>query len=330
MIEQFTLDGKLIGSFTSIAEAERRTGIVESSIRKQLKGDRITAGGFKWRKTASAFPSQTVQGLPNFDVSAVPDGVSIDHFIAVCKALEASKAGKGLKKVAKKDLPKPYTKGDKNNVLVIGDLHAPFILENYLEHCRAQQEKFNCGTVVFIGDLIDGSSWSYHEHNPDGMGQSEEISAAQSQLNDWFQVFPEAKVTLGNHDLLIIRKMRTIGLSGKFMKDFGEIWGAPKTWEFGHEFFLNGVKYIHGDKGNAIKVAKETRISTVQGHLHTQAFVEWSVSEKDRLFGLQVGCGLDRKAYAFEYAKPFPKKPVIGCAVVVDSGKLPINLLMQL
>ena len=59
-------------------------------------------------------------------------------------------------------LPKPFTTGDINNVLVIGDLHEPFCLENYLEFCRIQQEKYNCGTVVFIGDVIDNHYSSYH------------------------------------------------------------------------------------------------------------------------------------------------------------------------
>lgn len=229
-----------------------------------------------------------------------------------------------------KNLPKPYLKGDKNNVLIIGDLHAPFILDGYLEFCREQQEKYNCGTIIFIGDLIDGNSFSYHEHDPDGIGQAEEIDRSKLMLSDWFKVFPIAKVTLGNHDLLIQRKMRTIGLSNKFMKDFGDIWGAPKEWEFGYEFLINGVKYIHGNQGNAIKIARDSRISTVQGHLHSQAFIEYSVSDKDKLFGLQVGCGIDHKAYAFDYSKPFPKKPIIGCAVVLEGGKLPINILMDL
>jgi hypothetical protein len=44
---------------------------------------------------------------------------------------------------------------------------------------------------------------------------------------------------------------------------------------------------------------------------------------------MQVGCGIDHESYAMAYAK-YGKKPAIGCAVVLNNGKLPINLLMEL
>lgn len=229
----------------------------------------------------------------------------------------------------KKEL-KTFKGGNPNNVLVIGDLHSPWILDGYLEFCREQQEKYDCGTVVFIGDIIDGAAWNFHEKNVDGMGVREELYAAKEQLKEWFRVFPKAYCLYGNHDLLIIRKMKAAGLSEEFMKDFAEIVGAPEGWTFLHELELNDVKYIHGSVGDAFKRAKESRISTVQGHLHTRSFVEWSVSEKDSIFGLQVGCGIDHKAYAFDYARPFPKKPVISCGIVLENGTLPIVKLMKL
>ena len=226
--------------------------------------------------------------------------------------------------------PNPYIEGNINNILIIGDLHEPFCLDGYLEFCRNQQEKYNCGTVVFIGDLVDGHSWSYHETDVDGQGQNEEIRKAKEKLKRWYHTFPTAKCTLGNHDLLVTRKAKTHGLSQQFIKSFNEIWEAPKTWEFGYEFIIDNVRYTHGDLGSAIKIAKESRISTVQGHLHTESYIQWSVSEKDRIFGLQVGCGIDHKRYAFEYAKPLAKKPIIACAVILDSGTQPISIPMQL
>jgi predicted MPP superfamily phosphohydrolase len=228
-----------------------------------------------------------------------------------------------------KVLPKPY-KGNPSNVLVIGDLHAPFILEGYLEFCREEQEKWDCGTVIFIGDIVDGHSWSFHEHNVDGMSVKSEVTKAKQQLEEWYSVFPEAVVLLGNHDLLVSRKAKSAGLSQHFIKDLGEILGAPKTWMFTHEFVKDDVKYVHGSTGNAITRAKDERISIVQGHLHTESFVEWAVSERDAIFGMNVGCGLDHSAYAFEYAKPFPKKPVISLGIVLENGKLPFTKLMNL
>ena len=58
--------------------------------------------------------------------------------------------------------------------------------------------------------------------------------------------------------------------------------------------------------------------------------MEWSVSEIDKIFGLQVGCGIDRKAYAFSYGKDFAKKPVIGSGLVLENGRLRVVKLMDL
>ncbi len=219
---------------------------------------------------------------------------------------------------------------DTKNVLFLPDLHAPFIKDGVLEFCKEQQIKYNCGTVIFAGDLIDGHAWSYHEHDPDGMSVGDELKMARRQLIPWFKMFPKAISLMGNHDLLIQRKARTIGLSQEFIKGFGDTIGAPKTWEFKIEHVKDNVLYKHGNIGDAFKVAQESRMSTCQGHFHAKTFVQWSVSEKDAIFGLQVGWGADRHSYAFDYGKPFTKKPIISCGLILDEGTTPIVKLMPL
>lgn len=217
-----------------------------------------------------------------------------------------------------------------DNVIFIPDLHAPFIRKGVLEFCKEMQHKYDCGTVIFAGDIVDGHAWSYHEHDPDGMSVGHELNAAREQLKPWFKAFPNAISLMGNHDLLIQRKARTIGLSKEFIKGFGDVIGAPKTWEFKLEHFKDNVLYKHGNVGNAFKVAQQSRISTCQGHFHAETSVQWSVSEKDAIFGLQVGWGADRDAYAFDYGKPFAKKPIISCGLILDRGQTPIVKLMKL
>jgi len=222
------------------------------------------------------------------------------------------------------------TKYNPDNVLFIADLHSPWILDGYLEFCKEQQKKYDCGTVIFSGDIIDSGAWSYHEHDPDGFSVKDELHAAKKQLQKVYSMFPTAISLLGNHDLLISRKAKTAGLSQEFIKGLAEVLEAPKGWSFVHEYTKDNVKYIHGSTGNAFKCAVDSRISTCQGHLHSQTFVQWSVSEKDAIFGLQVGAGFDRDKYAFDYAKPFPKKPVISCGIILDRGQTPFVKLMKL
>lgn len=216
------------------------------------------------------------------------------------------------------------------NVLFIPDLHAPFIKDGVLDFCIEQKNKYKCNTIIFAGDIVDGHAWNYHEHDPDGMSVGDEIDAARKQLKPWFKAFPNAISLMGNHDLLIQRKAKTIGLSSKFIKGFGEVIGAPKTWKFKLEHVQDDVMYKHGNVGTAFKVAKESRMSTCQGHFHAETYVQWSVSERDSIFGMQVGWGADRHKYAFDYGKAFSRKPIISLGIVTENGKVPIVKLMDL
>lgn len=256
------------------------------------------------------------------------------------KAIKAlnSKPGTNTPKATKSALKSKYegintiksSWYDMSNVLFAPDLHAPFIKDGVLEFIQEQKDKYHCGKVIFAGDIVDGHAWSYHEHDPDGMSVGYELEAAREQLQPWFEAFPNAISLMGNHDLLIQRKARTIGLSKQFIKGFGEVIGAPNTWEFKIEHIQDNVLYKHGNIGDAFTVAKKSRISTCQGHFHAKTFVQWSVSEKDAIFGLQVGWGADRDAYAFDYGKPFSDKPIISCGLILDEGTTPIVKLMQL
>ena len=69
-------------------------------------------------------------------------------------------------------------------------------------------------------------------------------------------------------------------------------------------------------------------MSTVQGHLHTQCYIEWAIGAGLKIFGMQVGCGVDHESYAMGYARNFPK-PAIACGVVLN-GKVAINEVMSI
>ena len=101
------------------------------------------------------------------------------------------------------------------NILVIGDLHEPFCLDEYLDFCIEQYEKYNCNQVIFIGDIIDAHGWSYHEQDPDGLSAGNELSLAIKKVAGWYKAFPEADVCIGNHDRLAARKAFTGGIPSK-------------------------------------------------------------------------------------------------------------------
>ena len=240
-----------------------------------------------------------------------------------------SKKEKDFRPRLRKNVKKAYlniTK-DENRVLVIGDLHEPFCLDGYLDFCKKVYAEQNCNKVVFIGDIIDNHYSSYHETDADGMSGGEELDLAIDNISKWYKAFPVADVTLGNHDIIISRKAQTGSIPSKWIKEYKEVLNTPK-WNFTHKLEIDGVAYIHGIGSKAHVRSVKDMQSTVQGHHHTEAYTIWKVGSNNKVFGMQVGCGINKDSYAMAYGKWFPK-PAIGCGVVIN-GKIAINILMDL
>lgn len=210
-------------------------------------------------------------------------------------------------------------------VLVIGDMHIPFTRPDYLDFCNEQYIKHKCDTVVFIGDVLDMHTLSYHEHDPNGFSPDEEFELAIKMLKPWYETFPNAYVCIGNHDSLISRKAKTHGLPQRLFKTLKEVIEAPIGWKFNYSWQIDGVKYMHGTGGGGGTAhrmrALKNRQSTVLGHFHTCLSVDYLASHHDVIFGMAVGCGININAYAMEYGRDFVDRPLLGCGVVYNKNR---------
>lgn len=216
---------------------------------------------------------------------------------------------------------------DDKRILVIGDLHTPFTLIGYREFCYKIYIKYQCNHVIFMGDIIDNHFSSYHEINPDGMSAGDELNSAIREIKEWNKLFPIADVVTGNHDLIQARKFKTSGLSNAWLKSFNEVLDVP-NWTFSPNFFYDGVLYRHGVNASGATSILSDGCSIVQGHFHSSCRLNWKVGKGGKVFGLQCPCGVDDKSYAMAYNES--RKSIIGCAVVLEDGRLPIIELMDL
>ena len=209
------------------------------------------------------------------------------------------------------------------NILVIGDTHIPFEHRDYLDFCLDVKRRFKCKTVVHIGDLVDNHAISYHEHDPDGWSPDQEMAEADKHLTDWYKAFPSVKLCKGNHDILVDRKGKTVGLPKRCFKEFKKIWNLPRRWVDEFEFKIDGVLFKHGTGYSGKLAHRQAAIdaccSTVMGHLPGFAGVAFVANSDQVMFGMNVGCGIDRKKYAFAYGKDFRQKPILGCGVVFNN-----------
>ena len=208
-----------------------------------------------------------------------------------------------------------------SKVLIIGDIHEPFCLDGYLQHCKNQYNLFNCNKVVFIGDIIDSHYSSFHSTDPDGMSAKDELNLSIKKLRKWHKAFPKATVIIGNHDRIVARKALANGISAKWIKEYKDVLEVP-SWNFKTDETIDNVLYVHGEGATAFTKAKTLFQSVVAGHTHTKCYIEYI----NNIFGMQVGCGVDKDSYAMAYAKNYAP-PQIACGVVID-GKLPILIKM--
>lgn len=206
--------------------------------------------------------------------------------------------------------------------LVISDLHLPFAVEGWLEFIKETHAKYNCQDEIIInGDLLDLHQFSFHTSETDAMGGNEEFSLAKMEIARLVKEFPNAVFLEGNHDLILIRKLKEVGIDKRFMKTFHEILELPNTWKVVDEIIIDNVFYKHigscGGKTGAIMSAVSNRMSTVVGHLHADGGVQYATSPNgEMIFGLNTGALVNDKSYALRYGKNSRFKATLGCGLV--------------
>lgn len=218
----------------------------------------------------------------------------------------------------------PYEWWNPNNVLVIWDLHEPYSLDWYLRFCRETQEQFDCWTVIYIWDIIDFQSISYHEKIVEELNPAWEIAEARVRLKQRYSTFPTATVLMGNHDNLAYRKARTIWIPREFIQDPNTIFQAPDWYTFVDELILDNVLYTHWSSSNAFKKCILEWINMVSWHTHTQCGVIYYQNRFWKTWWLQTWVGIDYSRHTFDYAKQSSKNPITACWVVMDWWRLPI------
>lgn len=208
----------------------------------------------------------------------------------------------------------------KETVLVISDLHAPFHHPDSLEFLKALKLKYKPTQIVCIGDEVDFHAFGRWEPDPNGMSPGDEVEQAVGSLQNFYKVFPKVKSCKSNHTERPYRDAFRARLPEQLLRPYGELLRAPKGWEWAQDWTVDGVLYEHGEgvsgEAGALKAAKLNRQSTVIGHVHSFAGVQFSTNRNNTIFGFNVGCLIDVDAYCFKYGITSRNKPCISAGIV--------------
>lgn len=209
-------------------------------------------------------------------------------------------------------------------ILVISDLHSPYMHRDTVAFLRALKKKYSPTRVILTGDEADFQSISFHDHDADLDSPGKELKKAIECLKPLYDLFPKAEVLESNHGSLVARRALSHGLSRSYFKSPRDILQAPKgwTWHFDITTILpNGTPcYFHHSKGaNVLKNSQAMGMNFVQGHHHEKFEIQYWGNPHALLFGMTAGCLVDTESLAMAYNKNNLKRPVIGCGLIIDS-----------
>ena len=208
-----------------------------------------------------------------------------------------------------------------SRVLVIGDPHEPVCHPGYRAFCRFLRRKYKTTKTVIIGDICDHHAISFHAANPMCPGPDDEYILTKQKMKLWHKDFPRAIVTIGNHDMRVLRLAESVNIPPQYLRDFNTVW-KTKTWKWVEDIKIDDVFYFHGiGRGGlhpAYNAMKDNLMSTVMGHCHSVAGVQWKANPDKRIFGMDTGCGIDVKAWQFAYGKHMARRPILAAGVVLN------------
>ena len=216
------------------------------------------------------------------------------------------------------------------------ELHLPFAHPDSVDFLETVAVTYNVDKIVCVGDLFDACANSRFDKDPDGMNPGEELNVAQDTAEELFELFPEAKYCIGNHDGRIAKAAFKAGIPAKALKSLEELYGLPAGWTVGEYFEIDGVMYEHGDRFGSgaathVKAAQSNMKSTVIGHLHTNFGVEYIANRDKLIFGAVAGALLNPKSYAAAYGKQYSKKGILGAMVIIDGSMVcPVPMILDL
>lgn len=209
------------------------------------------------------------------------------------------------------------------SVLVISDLHIPYHHKDAFSFLRALQDKYKPDMVVNIGDELDHHAISMHEHNPDLMSAGDELRNAKHYIKQLEEIFPRMTIVHSNHSSLVYRRALKYGLPKDYLKSYNEFLGVGKGWQWVDDLTLtlsDGTRcfFTHGMSADVLKVAQQYGMNTVQGHYHTKFSIGYYSNPDSLIWGMQVGCLINQKSMAFDYAKNFKSRFIVGCGMIIN------------
>lgn len=220
------------------------------------------------------------------------------------------------------------------SILVIPDQHAPYHHVDAIDFLSAVSAIFRPDLVVNLGDEIDMHAMSFHDSDPNLDSAGVELEKAKLFMEELHDLFPQMLVCDSNHGSMLYRKAKAHGIPVQMIKKYREVLfpehGAP-GWSWADSWSvqtpLGPVMFKHQTTG-LLTDAAHNATNLVVGHEHGKFDIEYSASSAHLYYGMHAGCLIDKDSMAFAYGKHSLRKPIIGCAVILEGRPTLIPMVL--
>lgn len=214
-------------------------------------------------------------------------------------------------------------KQDNSRILFISDQHIPYHHPDLLDFLSDLKSRYKPTRVINLGDELDQHALSYHEKDPDLDNAGQELAKSLPVVEKLHNMFPKMDLLESNHGSLVWRKAKTHGIARAYIKSYNEVLKVGNGWKWHPDMTLmlpdgQEVYVHHGKMTQAIKTAQLMGMSHVCGHFHESFGIQYWSTPTKLLWGMNVGCLIDRQALAFKYNNVNVKRPVIGTGLIID------------
>ena len=210
-----------------------------------------------------------------------------------------------------------------SSVLVISDLHAPWQHPDALEFLFSIKKKIKPDFVLNVGDECDAHALSMHDSDPDLPSAGDELKMAKKVIHDLEKIFPEMTLLHSNHSSLIYRRALKHGMPRAYLKHYNEFLEVGPGWQWVDDINFkvsdgSEVFATHGISADGLKLAMQYGKNVIQGHFHSKFNIQYFSNPDNLIWSMSCGCLTKQSSLAFQYARNFRMRFVIGTGAVID------------
>lgn len=224
---------------------------------------------------------------------------------------------------------------DNSRILIIPDLHFPFVHKDALNFLNKLKHTLNPTRIICLGDELDYHAMSFHDSDPDLESSGRELLLALGYVDTLHEMFPRMDLLHSNHGSLAYRKAKHHGMPRHLMKSYNDVLCvSEQDWKWHERLIItlpNGqeVLMIHSAGSDVLKASMAMGMSLIQGHHHSSFELRYWQNHKGLQFAITSGCLIDDASLAFAYNKLQIKRPIMGATFIDNSQPYLIPMLVD-